>query len=30
MIPHSLVRMPSLPKNPNGKIDYVELRARVS
>jgi non-ribosomal peptide synthetase component F len=29
MIPHSLVRMPSLPKNPNGKIDYVQLKAAV-
>ncbi len=29
MIPHSLVRMPSLPKNPNGKIDYVQLKAAL-
>jgi amino acid adenylation domain-containing protein len=29
MIPHSLVRMPSLPKSPNGKIDYVQLHARA-
>ncbi|MEO8548660.1 MAG: amino acid adenylation domain-containing protein [Kofleriaceae bacterium] len=26
MIPHALVRMPALPKNPNGKIDYLQLR----
>jgi amino acid adenylation domain-containing protein len=27
MIPHALVRMPALPKNANGKIDYVQLQA---
>jgi amino acid adenylation domain-containing protein len=26
MIPHALVRMPALPKNANGKIDYLQLR----
>ncbi|HSN29691.1 MAG TPA: amino acid adenylation domain-containing protein [Kofleriaceae bacterium] len=30
MIPHSVVRLPSLPKNPNGKIDYVQLRATAT
>ncbi len=30
MIPHSVVRLPSLPKNPNGKIDYVQLRATAA
>ncbi len=29
MIPHSLVRMPSLPKSANGKIDYVQLQAKA-
>ncbi len=27
MIPHALVRMAALPKNGNGKIDYVQLQA---
>lgn len=27
MIPHGVVRMAALPKNANGKIDYLQLRA---
>lgn len=30
MIPHALVRMPALPKNANGKIDYLQLRTAAS
>jgi acyl-coenzyme A synthetase/AMP-(fatty) acid ligase len=29
MIPQALVRLPALPKNANGKIDYLQLRGEA-